>query len=156
MPCKGVLLKQPNECAEALRQARVPSAVGQVLLTAPPMRRILLLLSLLMLAMGPSVGVHAAETAGRAITPVAALETVSDADQPILAAQDGAPQHKNGGCAGPCCHVHCGGCHGHSLGLASAADDLVSDVGTAMIPPIDVDTLTLADRLTSELRPPIA
>lgn len=119
------------------------------------MRRILLLLSLVMLALGPSVSAHAADIGGRAITPVLAVESVSD-EQPLVTAQEGVPQHQKGGCAGQCCHVHCGGCHGHSLGLGIAPHDFASDVGTALIPPVDVDNLTLADRHTSELRPPIA
>ena len=118
-----------------------------------PMGRILLLLSLVMLALGTSTSAHAAEVVGRAITADSAV-SVSGVDQ--LAAQESVPQHQKGGCSGQCCHTHCGGCHGHSVGVAFASPDLPSQIVRALIPPVESGNFTPADRHISELRPPIA
>ena len=117
------------------------------------MGRILLLLSLVMLALGTSTSAHAAELVGRAITADAAV-SVSGVDP--LAAQESVPQHQKGGCSGQCCHTHCGGCHGHSVGLGFASPDLPSELARALIPSVEPGNFTPADRHISELRPPIA
>ena len=117
------------------------------------MGRILLLLSFVMMALGTSISAHAIEDVGRAITADAA-GSVSDADQ--LSVQESAPQHQKGGCSGQCCHTHCGGCHGHSVGLDFASPDLPSEIARALIPPVEPGNFTPADRHISELRPPIA
>ena len=117
------------------------------------MGRILLLLSFVMMALGTSISAHATEGVGRAITADAA-GSVNDADQ--LSAQESAPQHQKSGCAGQCCQVHCGGCHGHSAGIAFASAELPSETARALIPPVEPGNFTPGDQHTSELRPPIA
>ena len=117
------------------------------------MGRILLLLSLVMMALGTSTSAHAAEAVGQAIA-ADAVGSVSDSDQ--IAAQESTPQHQKGGCAGQCCHVHCSSCHGHSVGLGFASPDLPSELARALIPSVEPGNFTPADRHISELRPPIA
>lgn len=118
------------------------------------MGRILFLLSLVMLALGASTSAHATEAVARAITADTAA-SVSDVDQ-IAASQDSAPQDQKGSSSGQCCQFHCGGCHGHSVGLAFASPELACAIVSGVIPPVEVGRFTPADRHISKLRPPIA